>query len=161
MIVVMALAVCMFCQAGCSPGGLQQHLAPTTAPAVQPAIKPIDVQYDIYLARLSAHVTITPDGLLRSVRTENKRHGANDKSVERTEIRQGKLTPEQIVELTQFFAGWRTLSDKPYGGVPDGGHIAIRYGDKTVSGGSDTPKQVWDVYRRIKELARSMPRIEP
>ena len=131
----------------------------TSQPTTQPALKSTDVHYGIYLARLDVHTTISPGGLLRRERTENKSYGPNDidPKNERIEIRQGRLTREQMASLAALFAGWDSLSDKPYPGVPDGGDVKIRYGDKTVSGGSSVPEQVRAVHARIDELAETMP----
>jgi hypothetical protein len=125
----------------------------------QPNLRAVDLRHGVYLARIEIHTTITPDGLMRSVRIDGKSYGPSDIDAkqERTEIRQGHLTPAQISELAALFAGWEALSDERYGGVTDGGDIQVRYGDKTVAGGSATPKQVWDVYDRISELTAMMP----
>ena len=136
---------------------------PARASTTQPAIKPIELRYGIYLARLDVRATITSDGLLRCVQTLNKSYGGNDihPKHERIEICQGRLTAAQMAELARLFAGWDSLSSEPFGGVPDGGEVSIRYGDKTVSGGSGVPKQVSDVRVRISEFAAAMPFVEP
>jgi len=137
--------------------------APTTASTTQAILKPIELHYGIYLARLDLRVTVSAEGMLRSVRTDNKSYGTGDidPKNERVEVREGKLTAEQIAELSKLFTGWDSLSTTPYGGVADGGDISIRYGDKTVSGGSAVPKQVEDARIHLMELARSMPLATP
>ena len=117
--------------------------APVTTQATQPSLKEVDLRHGVYLARIEIHTTITPGGQLRSVRTEGKSYGPRDidPKLERRDVRQGQLTPEQMAELAALFTGWESLSSLPYGGVPDGGHTELRYGDKIVSGGSDVPKQ--------------------
>jgi hypothetical protein len=132
---------------------------PATQDARRPVFKAVDLRSGVYLARLETRTTITPDGLMRSVLTTGKSYGPNDLDPkhERREIREGRLTPGQMAELAALFAGWESLSDQEYGGVPDGGHVQIRYGDKSVSGGSAVPKQVRDVQIRISELAATMP----
>lgn len=148
---------------GCNnPSGTTQPTTrptPTTASTTQAILKPIDLHYGIYLARLDLHVAISTEGVLRSVRTDNKSYGTGDidPKNERVEVREGKLTAEQIAKLANLFTGWDSLSTTPYGGVPDGGNISIRYGDNAVSGGSAVPKQVEDVRIQLMELARSMP----
>ena len=71
--------------------------------------------------------------------------------------REGRLTPDQMAGLARLFDGWERLSDRPYGGVPDGGTIRLRYGDKTVTGGSRVPRQVRDAHLLIREIAATMP----
>jgi len=109
---------------GCTHPSPTQN--PTTRPAAQPGNQPVlkagDLRYGVYLARTETHTTITPDGLLRSVRTENKSYGPNDIGAQhaRHEIREGRLTSAECAELAAMFTGWETLSDQPYGGVADG-----------------------------------------
>jgi hypothetical protein len=136
---------------------------PTTASVTQTLLKPIELRYGIYLARLDLRVSVSAEGVLRSVRTDNKSYGTGDidPKNERVEVREGKLTDEQISELSKLFTGWDSLSTTPYGGVPDGGDISIRYGGKTVSGGSEVPKQVEEARIHLMELARSMPLAKP
>lgn len=147
--------------AGCTQPSATQN--PATRPAAQtahqPALKAVDLRYGVYLARIEIQTTITPDGLLHSVRTDNKSYGPNDIGAqhERHEIREGRLTPAQCAELANMFTGWETLSDQPYGGVADGPDVHLRYGDKTVSGGSALPPQVQAIQRRITDLATQMP----
>jgi hypothetical protein len=134
--------------------------APGPAPSTQPlALQPINARYGIYLARIDIRTTIAADGRLRSVRTHNKSYGPADKVVEQIEIRQGRLTPEQMSDLARLFVGWDALSDVCEN-VPDGPEVQIRYGDKVITGGRGLPRQVWDVHRRITELATSMPKVE-
>jgi hypothetical protein len=137
--------------------------APTTASTTQALVKPIELHYGIYLARLDLRITVSRDGVLRSVRTDNKSYGTGDidPKNERVEVREGKLSTEQIAELASLFTDWDSLSTTPYGGEPDGGDISIRYGDKTVSGGSAVPKQLEDARIQLMELARSMPVAKP
>jgi hypothetical protein len=148
---------------GCdSPSGTTQSTprpALATASTTQAVLKPIELRHGIYLARLDMRVTVSEEGVLRSVRTENKSYGKADidPKHERVEVREGKLTAEQITELASLFANWDSLSTTPYGGVADGGDISIRYGVKTVSGGTAVPKQVEDARIHLMELARSMP----
>lgn len=133
------------------------HPSPPTTP--RPTLRPVDLHYSIYLARHDLRITVSADGLLRSVRTDNKTYGPNDLDPkhERVEVREGQLTAEQTADLARLFANWDALSPKPYPGVPDGGDLSLRYGDKTVSGGSAVPKQVTDIRLRLTELAQSMP----
>lgn len=135
---------------------------PTFRPAGQAVLKAVDLQSGVYLARHEVHTTITPEGVLRSVRTENKSYGPRDidPKQERIQIRAGRLTPAQMSELAGLFAGWESLSREPYGGVPDGAEIRIQYGDKTVAGGSAAPKQIWMINARVSELAGTMPVVE-
>ena len=137
----------------------QSAATQTAAPQPTPALKAVDLRYGVYLARIEIHTTITPDGSLRSVRTDNKSYGPDDidPKNEHRVTRQGRLTPEQIADLASMFVGWESLSEDRYGGVADGGDIQLRYGDRTVSGGSETPKQVWDILGRISELVSKMP----
>ena len=44
---------------------------PAAPPASQPALQAIEVHNSLYLARIAIRTTITPAGLLRSVRTDN------------------------------------------------------------------------------------------
>jgi len=139
---------------------------PTRQPssaASKPFLQAIELHYRIYLVRLDIRTTVTSEGMLRSVRTENKSYGGNDKGAksERIEVREGRLTPEQTEDLVHLFAGWDSLSSKPYGGVPDGGDISVRYGNKIVSGGSGVPKRVTDIRARLDELARSLSVMKP
>lgn len=139
--------------------------APTTTAttATRPLLKPIELHYGISLARLDLHITVSREGVLRSVRTDNKSYGSNDVDPknERVEIRQGRLTGEQMADLARLFAEWDLLSSKPYGSVADGGDVSIRYGEKTVSGGSEVPKQVTDARIRLMEFGQSMPVVKP
>ena len=134
-----------------------------TTSSTKAILKAIELHYGIYLARLDLRITVSPEGMLRSVGTENKSYGGNDidPKHERVEIREGKLTADQIADLARLFTDWDSLSTTPYGGVPDGGVISIRYGEKTVSGGSEVPKEVTDARIRLMELARSMPMVKP
>jgi hypothetical protein len=135
---------------------------PASQATTRSALQEMDLRYGIYLARLEIHTTIAPDGSLRSARTVNKSYGVNDIDPKhaRTEIRAGILTAAQVDKLTALFAGWESLSDKPYGGAPDGGNVRIRYGEKTVSGGSAVPDQVEQVRRYVTDLAATMPIVE-
>lgn len=148
------LGLCVLLLAGCN----EKKPRPVAAAATQPGLKSIDVREGIYPARLEIHTTVSPTGLLRSVRTEGKSYGPNDApgSRERVEVRQGQVTAAQMDELRRLFAGWEQLAGS-YNGVPDGPEITVRYGDKTVRGGSGAPAQVVDVCERLRELAKSMP----
>jgi hypothetical protein len=117
------------------------------------------MRHRVYLFRHDVHTTITPDGLLRSVQIHNKTYGPGDADPksERVEVREGHLTPQQMGELAAMFEGWESYATTRYGGVPDGGEIELRYGDKTVAGGSATPERVWEIDRHINELTRKMP----
>lgn len=132
---------------------------PTTAPATQLTLKPIELHYEIRLARLEHHITISPDGSLRSVRTTNKSYGPNDLDPkhERIEIREGKLTPDQISDLARKFTDWIPLTLERNGNVPDGPAISIRYGDRTISSGGEQPAPVTEIQTQLIELARAMP----
>ncbi len=132
---------------------------PATRPATQPVLHSIDLHFGLYLQRFDDRTTITADGLLRSLRTQNKSYGPKDldPKYERIEIREGRLTPQQMSELAALFANWDSLSSERYGGVPDGGDIEIRYGDKIVRGGSAVPAAVRAVQTRISDLGRAMP----
>jgi hypothetical protein len=160
---VVATSVVTWLIAGCSRPPTAEAPAERRAeanPAVtRPALKPVEMRYGIYLARREVRTTITSDGLLRSASTSNKSYGSGDigRGNERVEIRQGRLTPEQITELSGLFAGWETLSSEPYGGAADGGETTIRYGNKTVSGGTDVPPLVTKVRERISAIAQTMP----
>jgi hypothetical protein len=128
----------------------------STTSSTQPALKPVELHYGIYLARLDRRITVSADGTLRSVGTDNKSYGGNDidPKNERVEVREGKLSAEQVANLARLFADWDSLSTTPYSGVPDGGDISIRYGGRTVSGGSEVPKQVTDA--RIRDGTRAV-----
>jgi hypothetical protein len=135
----------------------------TTAPAAsQPALRAVELRYGIYLARFDVHVTVSPDGLLRSVRTDGKSYGSGDidPKLQRVEIREGRLTEAQMADLAHHFAGWHELSSQPYPELVDGGELSIRYGEKTVSG-NEVPRLVTDVRTRLMELAASMPVVKP
>jgi hypothetical protein len=131
--------------------------------STRPILRAIELHYGIYLARHELHITVSPDGLLRSVRTENKSYGGNDidPKNERVEIREGRLTPGQMAELARLFANWDALSSKPYTGVADGGEGSIRYGDKTVSGGTAAPKQFVDARVWLRDVGEAMPVVKP
>jgi hypothetical protein len=148
---------------GCT-GGSQAQPPSTraTVPAsTQTVLKEVELRHAVYLARIEVHTTITPDGRLRQVRIDNKSWGPNDldPKYERRVIREGRLTPQQMRDMAASFVGWESLAGR-YSGVPDGGEISLRYGDKTVSGGSATPKQVWDIQKRIDDVAMKMPVLE-
>ncbi|HEY0007236.1 MAG TPA: hypothetical protein VGB55_00805 [Tepidisphaeraceae bacterium] len=140
----------------------QQSMATTTS-STKASLKPIELRYGIYLARLDHRIAVSTDGTLRSVQTTNKSYGGNDidPKNERVEVREGKLSTEEVIDLARLFADWDSLSKTPYSGVPDGGDISIRYGDRTVTGGSEVPQQVTDIHHRLMELARSMPVVKP
>ncbi len=123
-------------------------------------LKRIEVKYGEPMARLEMQTTISADGQLRHIRTDNKVFGNGDKSAERTEMRSGKLTPEQMKDLARIFAGWEALSSRDFIPVPDAPGITIRYGGADgviLPVGRGIPKQVDDIYRRINELAAAMP----
>jgi hypothetical protein len=152
---------------GCESG----VAGPTSAPATRRAtpattqhvaLKPIDLWTGVYLARIDISTTITADGVLRRVQIMGKSYGPKDLDPkhEQREIREGRLTTEQRAELAQMFSAWDSFSTERHGGVADGGEIRLRYGDKTVSGGSATPEAIWKIRARIDELARSMPIVE-
>lgn len=147
---------------GCADSSEPTRPAPasTTHPVTQPALQAVDLREGVYLARLVIHTTITPEGRLRSVRTENKSYGPTDidPKLARIEIREGQLSPQQMAELAAMFAGWDSLA-AGYPGVPDGPELQFRYGEKTVAGGG-APQQVWNVRRRIDEIAAGMPVVE-
>lgn len=146
---------------GCDNGTNAPRPATTTT-STQPVLRPVELHYGIYLAALDLRITVDRDGVLRSVRTDNKgRSGGPYGTNERVEVRAGKLTAGQVGELANLFNGWDSLSTTPYGGLPDGGDLTIRYGDKTVSGGSAVPKQVEEARIHLMELARSMPLANP
>ena len=156
------LVACLF---GCnhSTDRSQPASQPTTASTAQPVLKAIELHEGVYLARIDVRITVSADGLLRSVRTENKSCGGNDinPTLERIELREGRLTAQQMEDLARSFAGWDSMSSKPYGGVSDGPDLTLRYGDKTISGGSEVPSQVMDIRIRLSELATSMPVVKP
>ena len=131
----------------------------STTTATRPTLKPVEMRDGVYLARIEHRITVSPDGTLRSVRTDNKSYGGNDIDPrhERVEIREGQLTQEQVADLAALFADWDSLSPERYSGLVDGGDVSIRYGNKTVSGGTDVPKQVKDARVRLREFARAMP----
>src|SRR5665213_2944722 len=81
---------------GCDVKNASQSVVPNPSPitTTQPALQAIELRSGIYLARLEVHVTITPDGLMRYVRTEND-HAA--------EVRQGRLTSRQMSDLAALF----------------------------------------------------------
>ena len=119
------------------------------------------MRYGIYLARIETHITITGDGWLHSETTFNKSYGPNDRgSPEQREIRKGQLTKSQMHELAAALSGWEKLSTQ-YGGVPDGGHIEFRYGDKLITGGSAVPDQVTLAHSKINTFANSFPVVSP
>ena len=160
---ILILVACAF---GCNHSGdaTQPATRPTpTTTGARPVLRAIELHYGIYLARHDLRITVSPDGLLRSVRTDGKSYGPNDTDPkhERVEIREGQLTAEQIADVARLFADWDSLSSDSYGGVADGGNVSIRYGDKRVSGGSAVPPQVTDVQARLIELAGSTPFVKP
>lgn len=133
-------------------------LAAGCAGGSPPRLKPVDLRSSLYLARHESHTTISPSGRLHNVTTWNKTYGPDDRAgPSKTEVRDGQLTSAQMVELVRMFRGWDSLSGA-YGGVPDGGDVEIKYGDKRVTGGSGLPKQILTIEQRIRQLAESMPR---
>jgi hypothetical protein len=129
----------------------------TTGPATRPALKAIEVRSGVYLLRVEVVTTVSPEGVVRRVRTENKSYGANDKAgPPRVEVREGRLTEAQMEELAKLFDGWEKWEDR-YGGVPDGGTMEVTYGGKRVRGGSRAPEQVQEVVRRVEALGEVMP----
>lgn len=156
LILVICLLICTSCTHPPHPSA-----RPTTPISTHPTLKPIDLHYGIYLARVDDHITVSPDGLMRSVRTENKSYGLHDidPKLQHIEIRQGKLTPQQMADLARLFADWDSMPSN-YGNVADGPDISIHYGDKTVSGGSGLPRQVIEIQAKLTELARSMPLVD-
>src|SRR5688500_5472576 len=145
-------------QIGCNNSSDATRPLATTR-STQAVLKPIELHYGTYFARIDLRISVSAEGNLRSVRTDNKSYGGNDidPKHELVEVREGKLTARQVADLARLFTDWDSLSATPYGGVPDGGEISIRYGNKTVSGGSDVPKPVTDARAHLMELARSMP----
>lgn len=156
--VLLILALCALARN--DSGAAQPGTRPTATPGTRPALRPVELHYGIYLARHDLRITVSPDGLLRSVRTDNKSYGPHDldPKYQRVEIREGKLTAEQATELSHRFADWDSLSSRPYPGDADDADVSFRYGDKTVSGaGHAVPRQVTEARVRLTELARSMP----
>jgi hypothetical protein len=137
----------------------REHQQATTQASARPALKEIELHYGVYLARYEQRITVSPEGALRSVRTDGKSYGPKDvdPNFERVEVREGQLTAEQMIDLSRRFADWSSFSSEPYTGHPDGGGVSIRYGNKTVSGGDLVPKQVEDIRVQLMELARAMP----
>jgi len=133
-----------------------------TVATTRAVLQPIEARFGIYLARVDVHTTITPDGVLRSVRIENKSYGPHDMpGQERVEVRAGRLSDAQVADVAAIFKGWQTLSAK-YGAVPDDAMITIRFGEKTVSGGyTGLPPEVRAVEQKLRELGRSMPLTGP
>ncbi|GEM_PF-6514024 len=154
------LVICLFACTACTHTS-QPPTRPTSF-TTQPTLKPIDLHYSIYLARFDQRITVSPDGLLRSVQTENKSYGGNDidPKLQRIEIREGKLTLQQMTDLSRLFANWGSLSSTASGNLADGPDISIRYGDKTISGGTELPRQVMNIQVKLTELARSMPLVD-
>lgn len=140
---------------GCAP----KPDSPPTTPISKPALKEIDVHYGQYLNRLDVRIAITPNGRLRSVQTTNKSYGPGDidPTNERFTILEGQLTPEQMVQLVRLFSDWESFSPQPYPSMPDGDNVSIRYGEKTISGGSGLPTQVKEIRTLIEQWASSMP----
>jgi hypothetical protein len=141
-----------------------QSTAPSaTQPSTQPLLRKIELHTGNYLSRIDIHTTITPDGLLRSVRIDFKSWGPGDidPQNERHEIRQGQLSATEQKELAELFVGWERWSDQRYPARPDGEETRITFGDKTVSGGESAPPQLWIVHRRIVELTATMPIVQP
>jgi hypothetical protein len=158
-----AVAILLLC--GCrpeksKPGPSSQASRNRAATSPGPLLRAIDVRDSVYLARIEAHTTVGPTGLLHRTRTFGKTYGPNERDVGmRTEVNEGQLTPGQMAELAAIFAGWDNLADK-YQGVVDGPEIEFRYGEKRIVGGSAMPEKVWGAYQRIQELADSMPRVD-
>jgi hypothetical protein len=147
-------------------GALVVAQRPTTAPSqpatrgsTQPVLEAVELRWQAYLARDEFRATISSDGLLRSVHTANKRYGPNDGDPkdERIEIREGRLTREQMSELAKMFADWRSLAGQ-YGGNADDNQIRIRYGKDEVSGGSVTPKRAWGGLGKYIRASLKLPR---
>jgi hypothetical protein len=129
------------------------------AKPVQPAARTIDLHITNYLARFDEHMRIDPDGSAECVRIENKNFGGGDTALgpERRAVREGRLSPGEMFQLTALFVDFDSLSDKPYGSVPDADGIQLRYGGKTVAGGSEIPDSVRKIISRIDELVEHMP----
>src|SRR5689334_15215676 len=97
-LIIIVAALVFGCNNPSSTTQVTMRPAPTTASTTQAILKAIELHYGIYLARLDLRITVSPDGVLRSVRTDNKSYGGNDidPKHERVEVREGKLTAEQI-----------------------------------------------------------------
>jgi hypothetical protein len=130
--------------------GVRETGAPTP-PAPPPPLREIEMRSGVYLARVELHVKVQSDGSVRSERTMNKGLPG-----EQTEVREGTLSSRQIEDLTASFAGWESF-DAQYSGVVDGPEISIRYGDKTVEGGSALPRQVLDIHGTLMGIANGLP----
>jgi hypothetical protein len=119
--------------------------------------------HGIYLARCEVRVTVTPDGVLRSVNTMNKSYGPRDIDPRNTrvEVREGQLSAEQVGELAKMFDGFDAFSSEPYPGNPDGGVVMVRYGDKVVRGGNGVPEAVKAIRERLIQLGGQMPVVKP
>ena len=154
MISMMLVGWCLLC--GCAkPSGVPGKAAEDGALL----LKPIDAVSSVYLARRGDHISVTSGGILKYVLTTGKSYGPNDvpSGSERHEVRQGQLTREQMEEHAGEFDSWDDLSQAGYGGVADGPEIAIQYGDHKVFGGSLTPREVWEIFARLRELGSAMP----
>jgi hypothetical protein len=123
-----------------------------------PPLKAIDLRYGVYLARIEIHTTVSPDGHVHRLRTDNKSYHPNDNPGRaKIEVRDGRLTPDQMTELARLFSGWESL-DAEYNGVVDGPDIEFTYGEKRIHGGS-LPKKAAQAMERVEELAQSMPAV--
>jgi hypothetical protein len=119
-------------------------------PAKAP-LREIEMRSGVYLARVESHVMVQPDGAVRSERTMNKGFPS-----EQIEVREGKLSSTQMEDLAASFTGWEDF-DAHYSGVADDREISIRYGDKTVEGGSGLPRKVLDIRKKLMEIVNALP----
>jgi hypothetical protein len=120
-------------------------------PATPAPLREIEMRSGVYLARVESHIVVRPDGSVRSERTMNKGLPG-----EQVEVRDGTLTSQQMEDLAASFVSWEDF-ESHYSGVPDGPEISIRYGVKTVEGGSALPREVLDIHRTLMEIASGLP----
>ena len=127
-------------------------------PSTQPILQAVDLDYGVYLARIDIHTTISPEGFLQSVRTENKRYAPNDinNGKERTELRQGHLTSNQIADLARLFQTAIQVPADKSATVADGPYVHLRYGTTVLTNGNENMDAVRVLVDRIEAITATM-----
>jgi len=120
-----------------------------------PALKRIDYRTSGALLGFERHITVAPDGGIRSVAEINR--NTNIAKYRRTEVREGRLRAPQVAELASLLADWAYIrSDTTV--VPDGEDVTICYGGRSVWNGTDP--RFWEAARDLVGWADALPMIQ-
>ena len=136
-------ALAVLCLACC---GSSTATGPASGPATRPALQAISYHRTGGFAGTNDTIAISPDGRLT---TAGRLVGRN----------QAQLSPQQMQDLADAFAGWDRLEDRYEGRAADTFDYEIQYGQKTArvtrTPLGDLPDQLQRAITALENLART------